>query len=173
LESHPTRQFGFDIGAHRHPDGLIEREAKESELRVHLEEEARARSAEQERMLAHEKEIAAITAVERSKIRNRKIAIGSVVTILLAALGSYAFLIKPALEHKALEQKERAQEELVEAQQRAKEAEEAKDEYQEKLEAREQRAKEREQRVKDRPKPRAKPKDKGCAPDDPLCGIDF
>ncbi len=137
-------------------------------------------------MLAHEKEIAAITAVERSKIRNRKIAIGSVVTILLAALGSYAFLIKPALEHKALEaelarqdqqmaleQKERAQEELVEAQQRAKEAEEAKDEYQEKLEAREQRAKEREQRVKDRPKPRAKPKDKGCAPDDPLCGIDF
>jgi hypothetical protein len=39
------------------------------------------------------------------------------------------------------------------------------------LEAREQREREREQRVKDRPKSRAK--DKGCAPDDPLCGIKF
>jgi flagellar biosynthesis/type III secretory pathway M-ring protein FliF/YscJ len=147
---------------------------------------ARARAAEQERLLAHEKEMAAITAVERSKTRNRKIAIGSVVAILLAVLGSYAFVIKPALEHKALEaerarqeqqmaleQKERAQEDLVEAQQRALEAEEAKEEYQEKLEAREQRAKDREARAKERPKPRAKPKKKGCAPDDPLCGLDL
>ncbi|MGB5310975.1 MAG: hypothetical protein WBN38_02820, partial [Polyangiales bacterium] len=79
------------------------REAKEAELRVQLEEQAKARAAEQERLLAHEKEIAAITAAERSKARNRKIAIGSMVAVLLAALGSYAFLIKPALERKALE----------------------------------------------------------------------
>ena len=31
----------------------------------------------------------------------------------------------------------------------------------------------REARMKERPKQRAKPKAKGCAPDDPLCGLDL
>ena len=55
----------------------------------------------------------------------------------------------------------------------ALEAEQATEEYQEKLEAREQRERERAARAKDRPTPRAKPKKKGCAPDDPLCGLDL
>ena len=151
-----------------------------------MEQEAKARAAEQARLLEHEKELTAITAAENAKIRTRRIVIGSIVAILLGAVGSYAFLIKPALDRKAfeaerarqeqqmaLEEKQRAQEELVEAKESAAEAEEAKEQLAQKLEAREQRRKEREARAKERPKQRAKPKDKGCAPDDPLCGIKF
>ena len=52
------------------------REANESELRVQLQEQAKARAAEQQRVLEHEKELAAITAVEKAKIRSRRLVIG-------------------------------------------------------------------------------------------------
>ena len=135
-------------------------------------------------MLEHEKEMAAITAVERAKIRTRRMVIGGLVFVLLGSTGGYAFGVKPALERKALEaerarqaqqlalgEKERAQQELVDAQERAKEAEQDKLRFEQKVQAREQRQKEREQRLKDRPKQRRKPKGQDCAPDDPLCGI--
>jgi uncharacterized protein HemX len=135
-------------------------------------------------MLEHEKEIAAITAVEKAKIRTKKMLIGGIVFVMVGAGAGYAFGVKPALERKALEaesarqaqelaldDKKRAEEDLVDAQLRAEQAEEDKEAFEQKVEAREQRLKEREQRVKDRPKQRPKAKAKGCAPDDPLCGI--
>jgi hypothetical protein len=137
-------------------------------------------------MLEHEKELAAITAVEKAKIRTKRLVIGGLVFVVLGSAGGYAFGVKPALERKALEaerarqeqqlaleQKERAEQQLVDEKQRANDAEQAKDEFEQKLQAREQRQRELEQRAKDRPKHRAKPKSQGCAPDDPLCGIDI
>lgn len=160
------------------------REANESELRVQLQEQAKARGAEQQRMLEHEKDLAAITAVEKAKIRSRRMLIGGLVFIVLGSAAGYAFGVKPILERKALEaesarqaqalaleEKKRAEEDLVDAQQRAGQAEEEKELFEQKVLARERRAKEREQRAKDRPKQRPKPKSQGCAPDDPLCGI--
>jgi hypothetical protein len=149
------------------------REGKEAELRVELQEQAKARAPEQQRLLEHEKELAAITAVEKAKIRSRRLVIGGLVVMVVGSGAGYAFGVKPALERKALEAESarQAQEQLVDAQERADQAEEDKERFEQKLEAREQREREREQRVKDRPKSRAK--DKGCAPDDPLCGIKF
>ena len=137
-------------------------------------------------MLEHEKELAAITAVERAKIRTKRLVIGGLVFIVVGSAAGYAFGVKPALERKALEaesarqerqlafdEKERAEQELAAEHERANDAEQAKDAFAEKLERRDQRQKDREQRAKDRPKRRAKPKSQGCAPDDPLCGIKF
>ena len=160
------------------------RAGKDAELRVQLQEGAKARAAEQQRMLEHEKEIAAITAVEKAKIRVRRMLIGGLAFVVIGSAAGYAFGVKPALERKALEaesarqaqqlaleDKKRAEEDLVDAQLRAEQAEEDKEAFEQKVEARELRQKEREQRVKDRPKQRPKAKAKGCAPDDPLCGI--
>jgi len=151
---------------------------------VQLQEQAKARAAEQQRTLEHEKEIAAITAVEKAKVRTKRLVIGGLVFIVVGSAAGYAFGVKPALEQKALEaesarqerqlaleEKDRAEQELADEHKRANDAERAKDEFEQKLQAREQRQKEREQRAKDRPKHRAKPKSRGCAPDDPLCGI--
>ena len=141
-------------------------------------------------MLAHDKEIAAISAGEKAKIRARRILVGGLMFVVIGSAAGYAFGVKPALERKALEaerarqeqglaieQKERAEQKLVDEQKRADDAEQAKDEFAQKLKDREERQKEREkereQRAKDRPKQRAKPKSQGCAPDDPLCGIKF
>jgi len=154
-------------------------------FRVQLEEDAKARAAEQERLLAHEKELAAITAVEKAKIRSRRLVIGGVAFLLIGTAAAYLFGVKPALEQKALEaeharqarelalaEKERAAQDLADAEERANAAEADKTRYAEELEARDQRQKEREARVKERQKTK-RPKKKGetCAPDDPLCGL--
>ena len=162
------------------------RSAKEAELRVHLEQEAKARAAEQERLLSHEKEMTAITAAERSKARNRKIAIGMAFGVVLASLGTYAFAIKPALERKALEaelarqeqqlaleEKTKAEEALAEERRRLEGIQSEKTRLEQRMKEREQRQREREARTKDRAKRPAAPKKRGCAPDDPLCGLEI
>jgi len=104
------------------------REANESQLRVQLQEQAKARAAEQQRMREHEKELAAITAVEKAKIRTKRLVIGGLVFMVVGSAAGYAFGVKPALEQKALdaesarqerqlalEEKERAEQELAAA----------------------------------------------------------
>jgi hypothetical protein len=161
------------------------RAGREAELRVRLEEEAKARAAEQQRLLAHDKEIAAITAVEKNKIRMRRMALGGAAFILIAALGSYVFVVQPALERRALEtelavqaqrqaamDKERAEADLVTEKERTQQAELEKQRLEERLEKRAQAKQKAAQAASSsRPKQARQPKKQGCAPDDPLCGI--
>ena len=137
--------------ARQQEDELRTREAKQAELRVQLQEEAKARAAEQQRMLEHEKEMAAITAVERNKIRTRRIVAGGAVFLVLASLGAYAFVLKPALERQAMAEemakqeqrraamdKEQAEAALVTETERAEAAERDTDALKARLEKKEQ-----------------------------------
>ncbi|MEM7136379.1 MAG: hypothetical protein AAF500_07370 [Myxococcota bacterium] len=163
------------------------RAEREAALRVQLEAERESKVAEQERELEHSRQMAAIHAVERRKLRNKRIAIGGLITILLAAAGGYVFGVQPAIERKAREaelarqaqelavgEKQRAQQQLLEEQHRAAEAERAKVELERRIAAQDQRRREREARLKAKPGARAtkgKKKSADCAPDDPLCGL--
>jgi flagellar biosynthesis/type III secretory pathway M-ring protein FliF/YscJ len=136
-------------------------------------------------MLAHEKEMAAITAVEKAKIRSRRVVLGGVVVILLGALGGYAFVVKPALDRQAMAEelakqeqrraamdKEQAEAELLTETERAEAAERDKDALKARLEMQEQKEQARQKAAASSKKPRARPAKKpGCAPDDPLCGL--
>ena len=137
-------------------------------------------------MHAHEKELATITAVEKAKIRSHRIFAGGALFIVLAALGGYAFVVKPALEREAMAEemakqeqrratmdKDQAKAELLTEQERAAQAEREKDELKARLEKREraqEQAKLKAAASKNAPKARPAKKP-GCAPDDPLCGI--
>jgi type II secretory pathway component PulM len=168
--------------ARQQEEELRTREAKQAELRVQLQEEAKARAAEQQRLLEHEKEMAAITAVERAKIRARRIIAGGAVFLVLASLGGYALVLKPALERQAMAEemakqeqrraamdKEQAEAALLTETERAQAAERDKEALKARLEEKEQA---RHTAPATPNKPKARPvKKAGCAPDDPLCGI--
>ncbi|MGB5812267.1 MAG: hypothetical protein WBG86_17145 [Polyangiales bacterium] len=162
------------------------REEEESQLRLQLEAERHAKAAQQQRELEHQREMAAINAIEKRKVRNKRLVVGGLVAILLGAAGGYMFGIRPAIERKSLEaeqarqahelalgEKARAQEALVDAQRRTDEAVQDKEQLQERIQARDQRRKERDERARVRPASGAKkkPKTQDCAPDDPLCGL--
>jgi type IV secretory pathway VirB10-like protein len=134
-------------------------------------------------MLEHEKEMAAITAVERNKIRTRRIVAGGAVFMVLASLGAYAFVLKPALEGQAMAEemakqeqrraamdKEQAEADLVTETERAEAAERDTDALKARLEKKEQAKQKAAASTGNKPKPRPAKKP-GCAPDDPLCGI--
>jgi type II secretory pathway component PulM len=163
------------------------REAKEGELRVQLQEEAKARAAEQQRMLAHEKEMASITAVEKAKIRARRMVMGGAVFMVLASLGVYAFVVRPALERQAMVEemakqeqrraamdKEQAQAALLDAKEQTAAAQQDSQRLKDKLEkkelARQRAAAAAASNASNKPKT-SSDKKPGCAPDDPLCGI--
>ncbi|MBW2686271.1 MAG: hypothetical protein JRE19_10185, partial [Deltaproteobacteria bacterium] len=99
--------------AHRDEEERRVREARDAELRVQLQEEGKARTAQQERMLAHEKEIAAITAGEKAKIRARRMLIGGLVFAVVGSAAGYTFGVKPALERKAFEAESARQEQQL------------------------------------------------------------
>jgi type II secretory pathway component PulM len=133
-------------------------------------------------MLEHEKEMAAITAVERAKIRTRRIIAGAAVVLALASLGAYVFVLQPALERQEMAEemakqeqrraamdKEQAEAALMTEKERAEAAERDKEALKARLEKKEQA---RQTAAATPNKPRARPvKKAGCAPDDPLCGI--
>jgi hypothetical protein len=134
-------------------------------------------------MLEHEKEMAAITAVERNKIRTRRIVAGGAVFLVLASLGAYAIVLKPALERQAMAEemakqeqrraamdKEQAEAALVTETERAEAAERDTDALKARLEKKEQAKQKAAASTSSKPKPRPVKKP-GCAPDDPLCGI--
>ncbi len=127
--------------------------------------------------------MAAITAVERAKIRARRIIAGGAVFLVLASLGGYALVLKPALERQAMAEemakqeqrraamdKEQAEAALLTETERAQAAERDKEALKARLEKKEQ-AKQK-AAASTSSKPKARPvKKAGCAPDDPLCGI--
>lgn len=97
-----------------------DREKHEAELRVRLELEAKARAEEQERILEHERHLAALKVQEKSRAWPKLVA-ASVAVVLSASLGFYFGVVKPA-EERELRAKNLARQEAQERQRLAEES---------------------------------------------------
>ncbi len=104
----------------REDEERLLREREEAELRVRLEQEAREKADEHQRMLAHEKEIAAISAQQRKGVHPGLLAAAAML-VFAAFGGAYFGIYRPAVEQQEAE----ALEAKMEAERAAREAEEA------------------------------------------------
>lgn len=78
------------------------RDIEESELRIRYEAEARARAEDQERLLRHEREVAALAAQKRKGIHPG--AVAAVVLVLVGgSVGAYFGAVKPLIDRSARE----------------------------------------------------------------------